>query len=476
MKYLRVFMFTNNFKNHFLKTILLAWPVCVSNLGHVMVGIVDTAMVGGIKEGVFGYSGTTAQAAVALANGFYFFVLVFGFGVSYGVTPLAAAADSSKNISESQQLLKHCLIVNVLTNAILFLVLFAISPLMRFINQPADVVELAIPFLNVMMFGMIPLAVFSSFKQFAEGLSFTRFAMFITIGSNLLNVLFNYILIYGKFGFPAMGVMGACWASFWARLIMALSMFLYLYYGKQFKKYWMDFSLRNLSFAMMKKIFSIGAMSGLQWVFEIGAFAFALVMIGWIGKREQAAHQIALQLAAMTYLIASGISAAASVRVGNQYGMSRKSEDPFFGRKNISELREAAFSAFAMVILSQVIFAVMFIVSRFALPVLFNDEPEVREIVSSLLLIAALFQLSDGVQVVALGVLRGIEDTKIPTWITFISYWLVGLPVSYVFAFVCGWGVQGIWYGLTIALTLAAIFLFLRFNFVTRRMDSGLDL
>ena len=452
-------MFTNNFKTHFLKTALLAWPVCVSNLGHVMVGIVDTAMVGGIKEDVFGYSGTTAQAAVALANGFYFLVLVFGFGVSYGVTPLTAAADSSQNISESRQLLKHCLIVNVLTNAILFLVLLAISPLLRFIHQPKDVVELAIPFLNVMMLGMIPLAVFSSFKQFAEGLSFTRFAMYITIGSNLLNVLFNYILIYGKFGFSAMGMMGSCWASFWARLIMAAAMFAYLFYGKHFRKYWIGFSFRNLSLGMMKKIFSIGAMSGLQWVFEVGAFAFALVMIGWIGKREQAAHQIALQIASMTYLIASGISAAASVRVGNQYGM-----------KNISTLRVAAFSAFSMVIISQVIFAGIFIASRFALPVLFNNEPEVREIVSSLLLIAALFQLSDGVQVVALGVLRGIEDTKIPTWITFISYWLIGLPCSYAFAFIFGFGVQGIWYGLTIALSLAAILLFLRFNFVTRRM------
>ncbi|MEK6616061.1 MAG: MATE family efflux transporter, partial [Bacteroidota bacterium] len=442
-------MFTNNFKTHFLKTALLAWPVCVSNLGHVMVGIVDTAMVGGIKEDVFGYSGTTAQAAVALANGFYFLVLVFGFGVSYGVTPLTAAADSSQNISESRQLLKHCLIVNVLTNAILFLVLLAISPLLRFIHQPKDVVELAIPFLNVMMLGMIPLAVFSSFKQFAEGLSFTRFAMYITIGSNLLNVLFNYILIYGKFGFSAMGMMGSCWASFWARLIMAAAMFAYLFYGKHFRKYWIGFSFRNLSLGMMKKIFSIGAMSGLQWVFEVGAFAFALVMIGWIGKREQAAHQIALQIASMTYLIASGISAAASVRVGNQYGM-----------KNISTLRVAAFSAFSMVIISQVIFAGIFIASRFALPVLFNNEPEVREIVSSLLLIAALFQLSDGVQVVALGVLRGIEDTKIPTWITFISYWLIGLPCSYAFAFIFGFGVQGIWYGLTIALSLAAILLF----------------
>ena len=452
-------MLTKTFKEHFIKTMLLAWPVCISNLGHVMVGIVDTAMVGGIHESQFGYSGTAAQAAVSLANGFYFLVLVFGMGVSYGVTPLAAAADASGNVEENSKLLSHCLVVNVITNTFLFLFLFIISPVLGKIHQSEDVVTLAIPYLNVMMLGMIPLAIFSSFKQFAEGLSFTRFAMIITIGSNLLNVLFNYILIYGKCGFTPMGIMGACWATFWSRLIMAFSMFAYVYWGKHFKKYWIGFSFRRLSFERIKNIFRIGAGSGLQWMFEVSAFAFAMVMIGWIGKREQAAHQIALQLAAMTYLIASGISAAASVRVGNQ-----------LGTKNIASLREAAYSSFLMVLMSQAIFAVLFILLRFEMPKVFNDEQDVRDIVSSLLLITALFQLSDGVQVVALGVLRGIEDVTIPTWITFISYWLIGLPCCYFLAFVFGYGVQGVWFGLTVALTLAAILLFARFNYVSKRL------
>jgi len=424
-----------------------------------MVGIVDTAMVGGIRDGDFAYSGTTAQAAVALANGFYFLVLVFGMGVSYGITPLTAEADSAGNIEESQKLLSHGLIVNVAVNTILFLILLVISPAIRHIDQPKDVVDLAIPFLNVMMLGMIPLAVFASFKQFAEGLSFTRFAMIITIGSNVLNILFNYILIYGKLGFPAMGLMGSCWASFYARVIMALAMFFYIYFGKNFKKFRQSFLFKSISFDRMKQIFSIGAASGLQWVFEVGAFAFALIMIGWIGKREQAAHQIALQVAAMTYLIASGISSAASVRVGNQLGV-----------KNIFALREAAFSAFVMVIISQIVFAIAFILFRFFIPVFFNNEKEVQDLVSSLLLIAALFQLSDGIQVVALGVLRGVKDVTIPTWITFVSYWLIGLPCCYGLAFVFELGVQGIWFGLTIALTLAAIFLFLRFNYVSKKL------
>ncbi len=452
-------MFTKNFSEHFRKTLLLAWPVCLSNLGNVMVGVVDVAMVGGIKEDVFGYSGTTAQAAISLANSVYFLVLVFGLGVAYGVTPLAAEADSSGNLDENKKLINHALIVNVVVNIILFLFLLAASPVLHFLDQPKDVVKLAIPYLNVMMLGMIPLAVFASFKQFAEGLSFTRFAMIITIGSNLLNVLLNYILIYGKCGFSPMGMMGACWATFYSRLVMAVAMFLYFYYDRHFRKYREALVFRNISFARMKRIFSIGATSGLQWVFEVGAFAFALVMIGWIGKKEQAAHQIALQMASMTYLIASGISAAASVRVGNQLGV-----------KNISSLREAVFSAFTMVIIAQGFFAVLFVSLRFVLPSIFNHEPDVQAIVSSLLLIAALFQISDGIQIVGLGVLRGIKDIVVPTWITLLSYWIIGLPCCYLLAFKFDLGVQGIWLGLTVALTLAAILLFLRFNFVTKRM------
>ena len=452
-------MSTKNFSEHFRKTILLAWPVMLSNLGNVMVGIVDTAMVGGIREDVFGYSATTAQAAVSLANAIYFLVLVFGVGVSFGVTPLAAEADASFNIDENKKLLSHAIILNVMTNAVLFLVLLVFSPMMKYIHQPEDVAALAVPYLNVMMLGMIPLAIFSAFKQFAEGLSFTRVAMFVTVGSNLLNVFLNWVLIYGKFGVTAMGMMGACWATFYSRVAMAVAMFFYIYYSRNFRNYREAFFFREISFARLKKIFRIGATSGMQWVFEVSAFAFALVMIGWIGKREQAAHQIALQIAAMTYLMASGISAAASVRVGNQLGM-----------KNIPELRRAAFSAFVMAIAAQAFWAVIFILFRFSIPVLFNNETAVREIVSSLLVIAALFQISDGVQIVGLGVLRGIKDVTVPTWITFLAYWLIGLPCSYFFAFKFNLGVEGIWYGLTIGLTVAAIFLFLRFYFVTKKL------
>ncbi|MGZ4078108.1 MAG: MATE family efflux transporter, partial [Bacteroidia bacterium] len=401
-----------NYLRNYKATFYLAYPVVLSQLGHIMVGVVDTAMVGQI--------GTVQQAAVALSNSFYTLVLVFGLGVSYGVTPLVAAADSSKNYPESAELLKHGIIINTILGILLFLLLFCLSPALGFLHQKQEVVNQAIPFLNVMMLGMIPLCIFSGFKQFTEGLSFTRIAMFITVGANLLNILLNYLMIFGHWGFPKMGLMGSCWASFISRMAMALSMFIYVYYNKHFKVYRSGFIFKNISKELTKKILAIGIPSGLQWFFEVGAFAFAVIMIGWISPKAQAAHQVALSLAATTYMMASGLSAAASVRVGNQTGL-----------KNREGVRTAGFSAFVIVLAFMSITATCFVLFRNYLPSLFTKDPDVIAIASSLLVIAAFFQLSDGVQVVGLGALRGVKDVKIPTIITLLAYWVIGLPMSY---------------------------------------------
>lgn len=444
-------LLTSEYKKNYRKTFFLAYPVMLSQLGHIMVGVVDTAMVGQI--------GTIPQAAVALANSLYVLVLVFGLGVSYGITPLVAAADSSKNYSENAALLKHGIIINTAMGVLLFLLLLMISPVLSLFNQKQEVVDLAIPFLNVMMLGMIPLCIFSGFKQFTEGLSYTGVAMIITIGSNLLNILLNYLMIFGHCGFPEMGLMGSCWASFISRIAMALAIFLYVYYNKLFRVYWQGFNFKNISIELTKKILKLGVPSGMQWVFEVGAFSFAVIMIGWISPVAQAAHQIALSIAAVTYMLASGLSAAASVRVGNQLGL-----------KSREGIRIAGFSALVMVLVFMSFSAFCFIVFRNVLPAFFNNESEVIHIASSLIAIAAFFQLSDGLQVVGLGILRGIKDVKIPTMITLFAYWGIGLPMSYVFAFKLNYGVLGIWYGLSLGLTTAAILLFLRFNYVSKRI------
>jgi len=444
-------MFSKKYTDTYKSTFWLAYPVVLSQLGHIMVGVVDTAMVGQI--------GAVEQAAVALSNSLYVLVLVFGLGVSYGITPLVAAADSSNNSAENAELLKHSVVINTLLGILLFFILFFISPVLQLFNQKQEVVENAIPFLNVMMLGMIPLCFYSGLKQFLEGLSDTRAAMVISIFSNVVNIILNYAMIFGHWGFPEMGLMGSCWASFISRVLMALIMFLYVYYHKRYAIYLQQFSLKKISKEISKKILVIGIPSGLQWVFEVGAFSFAVIMIGWIGHKEQAAHQVALSLAAVTYMMASGLSAAASVKVGNQMGL-----------KNSAGVRMAGFSAFFMVIFFMICTAILFLIFKNQLPVLFNNDTEVIRIASSLLVIAAFFQISDGIQVVALGALRGAKDVKIPTAITLIAYWVIGLPLSYFFAFVLGMGVSGVWYGLLLGLTAAALLLFLRFNYVSKRV------
>jgi len=447
------------YNEHYKKTLLLALPVCLSNMGYMLVGIVDAKMVGMIEPGQFGYSGTEAQAAVALANSFYSVVLVMGIGISYGITPLVAAADSSGDNAMKANALKNGFYINLISNVLLFGVLFFISPVLNLFQQEPKVVELAIPFMNVMIFGMVPLSIFFTFKQFAEGLSLTIVTMIATLAGNALNILLNWILIFGHWGFEPMGLQGSCWASFIARIFMALILFAYLFWNSRFKIYWNEMKKIKLNWKISKKIIDLGFSTGLQWVFEVGAFTLAVVWMGQLGKDEQAAHLIAISVAAFTYMFASGFSAGTSIRVGN-----------YFGVKNKTGLRRAAFAGLHVTVTCMAVFAICFLLFRDFIAESFSIDANVIGIASSLILIAAFFQIFDGIQVVVLGALRGIEDTKIPTVITLISYWAFGIPICYVLAFNFSMGAEGIWWGLSAGLCIAAILVLWRFNVVSKKL------
>ncbi len=384
---------------------------------------------------------------------------MFGIGVSYGITPLVAAADGEGNLLRSGQLLKHASVINLITGLLLFSLVFIGSRSLRFLNQPENVVDMAIPYLNIITLSMIPLMIFQTYRQFAEGLSRTKMAMIIVIATNLLNVGLNYIFIYGKLGFPALGLNGAGWASLIARVLLAVWMAAYIYFGRSFRPYRIGFTIGRYRKIIYRKLLNIGLPAGFQYIFEVGAFGFAVIMIGWLGTNAMAAHQIAINMAAISYMAASGLSAAATIRVGNQWG-----------RRDIHTLRGAAFTIYGMVIVFMAFCALVFITGRHFFPSLYIDDTEVITMAGSLLVIAAFFQLSDGIQVVSLGALRGLEDVKIPTIFTFLAYWVIALPAGYLLAFPLGFGVQGIWSGLLIGLTTAAIVLFLRFRHLTRKL------
>jgi len=429
-------------------------------IGHTLVSFIDNIMVGQL--------GPTELAAVSLGNSFVFIAMSIGIGFSTAITPLIAESDGEKNSAKGKKVFNHGLFLCAILGVMLFLVVLLIKPLMYRMSQPEEVVDLAMPYLNLVAFSLVPLVMFQGFKQFADGLSETKYAMYATIVANVVNVLLNYILIFGKFGFPQMGILGAAIGTLASRAVMLAYMWWLLRSKEKFRPYFERFKLTNLKSAMLRKIISLGLPSAMQMFFEVAIFTGAIWLSGVLGSNPQAANQIALNLSSMTFMIAMGLSVAAMIRVGNQKGL-----------RNFSELRRIAFSIFLLTFFLDIIFALIFTVFHNDLPKLYLDEADVFNqldnaqviiIASKLLIVAAVFQISDGIQVVVLGALRGMQDVKIPTLITFVAYWLIGFPTSYFLGKEEALGSTGIWIGLLVGLTVSAILLYLRFNYLTKKL------
>ena len=429
--------------------VLLAWPVVLSQLGHVMVGVADSVMIGN--------TGTIPLAASSFANSLFVILLVFGIGVSFGLTPLVAEADGGKNKQRLSLLLGNGLMVNSLVSLVLVALLFMGIPFMDFLGQDTEVLDLAKPYLKIITLSVIPLMVFLALKQFAEGLSDTKMAMIITIGANLLNVLLNYLFIFGKGGFPEMKLLGAGYATLISRVIMAIAMFIYIARSSRFKEFVGGLSFHKYNKTIVLRILKIGVPSGLQYIFEVGAFAIAAVLIGTIGPVPLAAHQIAISLASVSYMAASGIAAAATVRIGNERG-----------RKNFAAIRQTGDAALFLSIALMTFAGLVLFFGRYLLPSFYTDEAAVLGLSTSLLIVAVVFQISDGLQVVGLGMLRGLSDVKLPTAITFFSYWIVSLPLCWFTGIYLQGGVLSIWISLAAGLTLAAVLLVWRFRVLTK--------
>ncbi|MDA0195429.1 MAG: MATE family efflux transporter [Bacteroidetes bacterium] len=438
----------HNYKEHFRRNISLAFPVMLSQLGHVLVGVADSVMVGQL--------GTVPLAAVSLAGSIFHLLMFFGIGVSYSLTPLVAAADGENDASKSIAFLKHGFVVNTFIGLILAAMMYWSSGLLYHLDQEADVVTMAIPFLSIISWSVIPLMMFQSFRQFAEGLSFTKQSMYISLSGNIVNVVLNYVLIFGHWGFSEMGMNGAALATLISRVIMTVSIGAFVLYSPLFSTYWKKFNLKGFSFKIAEQLLKIGIPTGLQFIFEIGAFSMAAIMMGWLGAEQLAAHQIAINVVAITYMMATGISAAATIRVGNQ-----------LGRKDIPTLRMAGNTCFLMVAVFMATCGIVLISLNEYLPTLYIHDKVVIDYASTLLMIAAFFQISDGVQVVGLGALRGLGDVRMPTIYTLIAYWIMALPIGYFLGIQLEFGVIGIWMGLLVGLSISAIMQFWRFRRLT---------
>ena len=443
------------YKPYYKENLHLALPIVGSQLGHTLVHMADSIIVGHFTD-------TVQLAAVSLVNSIFMLILVIGLGISYGITPLIAQENGRNNYNECGKLLSTSLIINICVGIILYiLVHFGVLLIIDHLDQTPAVVGYAKPYLNLLSISIIPLLIFQTFKQFAEGLGFTKQAMFVSIWGNLLNVILGIIFVKGMFGIKPMGVSGVGLSTLIDRILMAIVMCIYVLRSQNFKKYLINFKATFIDQFRAIKIIKIGAPVAMQYSFEISAFSGAAVLIGTIGAVEQAAHQIAISLAAMTYMIASGVASAATIKTGNN-----------FGKNNFNDLRKSAIASYHVILGFMAITAIIFIAANNLLPFIITDDLAVIKIAAQLLIIAGFFQLFDGTQVVGLGVLRGIGDVNIPTFITFLAYWVIGIPIGYLLGFKLGLGVNGIWYGLTLGLLSASILLFLRFQNKTKALKG----
>ena len=450
----------SNYTKEFSYNLKLSTPVILGLLGHTLVGMIDNIMVGKLDP--------INLAAVSLGNSYIFVAMSLGIGFSAAITPIVAEAHYEKNNEKLKTSFINGFILCLFLGIFLYGSILLLKGTLIYLDQPQEVVRLALPYIDIVAISLIPLLLFQALKQFVDGLSKTIYPMYATVLANIINVIINYILIFGMLGFPKLGIIGAAIGTLVSRSIM----FSFLFYMLMNKEIIYDYISDLKSFVynrfMIKKILSLGFPTSLQMFFEVGLFTSAIWLSGLLGEIPQSANQIVLNISSMTFMVASGLSVSAAIRAGNQKGL-----------KNYKELKRISLSILLLGICFASIFSLVIYLLRDYLPYIYIDinnqenyfeNIRIVSIASKLFIIVAIFQLVDSAQVIVLGTLRGMQDVKIPTIIVFIAYWIIGFPISFILGDESLMAESGIWIGLLSGLTFSSLFLYLRFLYLTNKM------
>ncbi len=440
--------FFKDYKSDFLQTISLSTPIIIGQLGVVLMGVADILMLGWLPAD----RSPAQMAAAGAANDVYFAIVVIGIGALSMLSPAIAKANEEKDFGKCNLWLRSGIIFSFIMTAILAVLLIFATENFEFFRQQPDVTPLAKDYLWIVLFALPPLMLFVGLRQFTDGLEFTKIAMQATVFALFLNVFLNYLLIFGNWGFPVLEIKGAAIATVISRYFMVAVMLIYIFKTSLFKEYIkakFDISLYKETLTNISKS---GFPVGLAFFFEIAAFAAASILIGQISTNQQAAHQVAIKLASTTYMFVSGISIACAIRVGQS-----------MGQRNREGVFKAGLSALLLSGGTMLVFCMIFLVFPAPLVKMSTENVEVMKYAMIMLMIAGFFQLFDGIQVTALGALRGMADTFVPTTITMIAYWVIAIPLGYFLAFELKMEGTGIWIGLLVGLAVSAILLTIRF-------------
>lgn len=443
----------SKYRPHYGALLRLAAPVVLSQLGQVVVQFADNAMVGQL--------GALPLAASAFGGSVAFILFIFGLGISFGLTPIVGALYARNERREMAANLRNAIVLYTILGVVITLLQLAFEPLMYRLGQPAEVVDMALPYYRYMAWGMIPVMLYAAFKQFLEGVGNTTTAMVVVIVCNSLNIFMNWVLIYGNLGAPAMGVAGAGLATLISRVAMPLMMIAYFAVSRSVRPYVALMSQTRLQWRRVKHLLHIGLPIATQTTLESSAFVLSGIMIGWFGTVAIAANQITTTLSNAAFMICIGFSSAATIRVSHAYGA-----------RHWDDLQMSANSAYHIGLCWNLFAATMFIALRHQLPRIFTPDEAVVELTAALLVFSAMFQVVDCIQAISIGILRGMKDVNATMGIAFLAYIVVNLPIGYLFAFPLGMGPEGVWLGYVFGLGLAALLLNRRYRHSLRRLSK----
>lgn len=439
--------FGRRYGKQFADTARLALPVAAGQIGYILIGMTDTYMVGKL--------GKTQLAAGALASSLFFLICYFGYGVCMGVAPVVANALGRKDHKAVAALLPQSVWVSIGTSVVMMILVSVVNLIIPYMGQKDPLVPgLTQEFLWVITASCLPMLVCLALRNYVDAFDRTWPGMLVTYSMVVTNGVLNYGLIFGHWGLPHMGFMGSAWATFFSRVAGMLLMAGYIMAAPKFRPMVRSFFIHIRDWRYSRDILKVGIPTGGQFFFEALAFSLALVMMGTLGSAEQSAHSIALQLAAFTYMIYSGISAAAAIRTGKA-----------FGAKDWRGSHDAGVSALLLGCVVMLVCSACLYFFRFIFPPFFikEGETDVVALAARLLAIGAIFQVFDGTQAIMQGALRGINDVRLPVIFSMIAYLLIGLPAGWFLGLQMGMGAEGIWYGLTLGLAISASFLTVRF-------------
>ena len=442
-----------SYRVHSSALLKLGAPIVVGQLGIIVLSLADTLMVGRY--------GTNELAAASFVNNMFNLVIMFATGFSYGLTPIVGRLFGRNELSVIGGCLKNGLFANLLMAMLLTLGMGVLYLNLHRLGQPEELLPLMRPYYLTLLISIVFVMLFNAFKQFADGITDTRIAMWMLLGGNLLNIVGNWLLIYGKCGFPEMGLLGAGVATLTSRIVMVASFALYFFCSSRYRVYREGFMLENVNRASLKEVNTLGLPIALQITLETASFSLTTVMVGWLGTLALAAHQVMLTVGQFGFMLYYGMAAAITVRVSN-----------FHGAHDLMNLRRAVATGLRIILAMAVCVTILMLVFRWDIGMWFTNSQDVALMVASLVIPFCVYQFGDGLQCAFSNALRGISEVKQMVFISFVAYVLISLPAAYVLAFVCDMGLIGIWWSFPLGLTSAGILFRQNFRSKMRKIEQ----